>query len=129
MWVTPTYYVFQLHKPHIGAEALPVHVEHGISLADGSSAISATASRRDGRFAVTLTNRHFNQPAEVQIAFSGNASQLTGQILSASSPREMNSAADPNHVKLEALPVSVDSGGVMHVELPPHSVAAIQFQS
>jgi alpha-N-arabinofuranosidase len=127
MWVTPTYYVFQLHKPHIGAEALPVHVENGTSLPDGSSAISATASRHDGRFAVTLINRHFDQPAQVQISLSGNLSQPTGQILSASSPREINSADNPDRVKLATLPVNVASGGVIQVELPPHSVATIQF--
>lgn len=126
MWVTPTYYVFQLHKPHIGAEALPVHVEHGDSLPDGSSAISATASRLDGRVAVTITNRHFNQPGNVEIAV-GSTSQPTGQILTADSPRDMNSADNPDRVKTRALPVSVDSGNVLRVELPPHSVATIQF--
>ena len=66
MWVTPTFYAFQLHKPHIGAEALPTHVEHGDSLPDGSSAISATASRRNGRIAMTITNRHYDQSGDVK---------------------------------------------------------------
>jgi alpha-N-arabinofuranosidase len=126
VWVTPTYYVFQLHKPHIGAQALPVHVEQGGSLPDGSSAISATASHNGDQIAVTLVNRHFDQPGQVELSVGNSASQAAGQILAASSPRDMNSADDPQRVTLAALKVQ-SNGDKLRIDMPPHSVATVQF--
>jgi alpha-N-arabinofuranosidase len=126
MWVTPTYYIFQLHKPHIGAQALPVHVENGSSLPDGSSAVSAAASRTENGLAVTLTNRHFSAGAQVRLSANGGLRAGSGKIMAAGSPREMNSADEPEHVKLQPLSVSADGEGAV-IELPPHSVATVTF--
>ncbi len=58
MWRTPTYHALRLHAPHLGATALQVEVGHSLSLPDGSSAVSATASRTDSSLAITVINRH-----------------------------------------------------------------------
>ncbi len=127
MWLTPTYYVFQLHKPHIGAEAMPVQIEQGTQLADGSSAITGTASRRDGSVAVTLTNRHYDQPGEITLSLDSRFQLSSGQLLTGDSPRAMNTMDNPEQVSLAQLSAHADAPGRWRIELPPHSVATAVF--
>lgn len=123
MWLTPTYHVLRLHRPHIGATALPVDITDGGSLPGGSPAVSATASQSDAGVAVTITNRHWNQPASVRI-MGGGSGQARGELLTADSPRAVNSPRDPDRVAPSAFPVHSDGNGY-RVELPPHSLATI----
>ena len=113
-------------RPHIGATALPVDVDGSSSLPGGSSAVTATASRNGRHTAVTVTNRHWDQPASVRIAGIGAASDSGGQILAPDSPAAVNSAAQPDRVAPAPLDVARD-GDSYRVELPPHSVATIVF--
>ena len=125
MWLTPTYHALRLHAPHIGATALPVAVEAGARLPDGSSAVSATASRGEAGLAVTLINRHYSEAASIRIA--GVAGQASGQILTADSPAAQNSLEAPDRVAPAALEVARD-GDSWLVALPPHSLATIVIQ-
>jgi alpha-N-arabinofuranosidase len=129
MWVTPTYHAFRLHAPHIGAMALPVEVTHGNSLPDGSSAVSATASRSEAGLAVTLINRHYSQEASVRIVCGEGPGQARGQLLTAGSPAAVNSAAQPDAVSPVALAVSRDGQDGWCVDLPPHSLATVVIQT
>jgi alpha-N-arabinofuranosidase len=126
IWLTPTYHLLHMHRPHIGATALPIDVTQGSTLADGSSAVSATASHNDGRLAVTVINRHWNQPASVRIMGTDSAAQATGQLLSADSPHATNSLSHPDRVAPVAIPVSRD-GQEYRIEIPPHSLATIML--
>ena len=139
IWLTPTYHVLSMHRPHIGATALPVDVTHGSSLpsngvkglpdgpvlsaANGASAVSATASQSDGCIAITLINRHWDQPAGIRIAGLVGI-QASGLLLAADSPRATNSLKEPERVAPAALPVHRD-GEDYRIELPPHSLATI----
>jgi len=127
MWVTPTYFVFQLHKPHIGAEALTVRVDQGATLADGTSTVTATASRNNGGLAVTLINQHYDQSAQVTLNLDGFKS-ARGQLLTANSPRAMNTADEPDQVGLVDWSAKADGSGRWRLELPPHSVVTIEFR-
>ena len=127
MWVTPTYHALRLHIPHIGATALPVDAEHGSTLPDGTPAVSATASHKDGQQAITLINRHHDQSASVRLV-GGSTAQATGQLLTASSPREVNSVDQPDRVAPTTLAVDRD-GDSYRVELPPHSLATVVIHS
>ncbi|MBV9788092.1 MAG: alpha-N-arabinofuranosidase [Chloroflexi bacterium] len=129
MWLTPTYHALRLHLPHIGTTALPVTIEQGTSLADGSPAVSATASRTSDGLAVTLINRHIDQPAAVRFTCDDAPDQAVGEILTADRPQAGNSAADPNRVAPTTLTVNRDGGNSWHVDLPPHSLATIVLRS
>jgi alpha-N-arabinofuranosidase len=129
MWVTPTYHVFRLHTPHIGAMALPVEVGQGNSLPDGSSAVSAAASRTEAGLAVTLINRHYSQAANIRIVCAGAPDQAHGQLLSADSPRAANSAAQPDTVTPVPLVVARDGRDDWRVDLPPHSLATVVIRA
>lgn len=124
MWLTPTYHVLRLHRPHIGATALPVDVTQSSSIPGGSSAVSATASQDQSGIAITLINRHWDQAATVQIAGLDGAGTATGQILTADSPRATNSASQPDRVAPVALTLQCESGAY-RVEMPPHSIATV----
>jgi alpha-N-arabinofuranosidase len=128
MWLTPTYHALRLHAPHIGATALPVEIEHGNGLPDGSSAVSATASHTENGLALTLINRHFDQGAGVQVLCADAPEQATGQMLTADSPRASNSAEQPDRVAPVRLPITADGRGAWRVEMPPHTLATMLFR-
>ncbi|HEY3229559.1 MAG TPA: alpha-L-arabinofuranosidase C-terminal domain-containing protein, partial [Roseiflexaceae bacterium] len=122
MCLTPTYHALRLHAPHLGATALPVDVAHGSSLPDGTSAVTATASRTGDGVAITLINRHFDQPASVRLVCAGAPERANGQVLAADSPRDGNSADAPDRVAPAALAVPRDGSDAWRVELPPHAL-------
>ena len=101
----------------------------GGSLPDGASAVSATASRTDAGMAITLTNRHYDQPASVRLVCADAPGQAQGQMLTADSPRVVNSADAPDRVAPAALDVARDGQDGWRVELPPHTIATILIQS
>ena len=125
MWLTPTYHALWLHAPHLGATALPVEVAHGSSLPDGTSAVTATASRTGDGVAITLINRHFDQPASVRLICAGAPERANGQVLAADSPRAGNSADAPDRVAPAAMAVPRDGSDAWQVELPPHALATV----
>jgi len=129
MWLTPTYHALRLHAPHIGATALPVALAHGGSLPDGSSAVSATASRSAAGLAVTLINRHYRQAASVRLVCADTPGEARGQVLSADSPRAANSADAPDTVAPTALAVARDGQDGWRVELPPHALATVLIRN
>ncbi len=129
IWLTPTYHALQLHKPHIGADALPVDVTHSISIPGGqheTSAVTGTASRSASGTAVTLINRHFSQEAAVTLDLADVSQLRQASILTADAPHAVNSAQHPQRVKLNELQVTND-GGRWRIELPAHSMATIEF--
>jgi alpha-N-arabinofuranosidase len=125
MWLTPTYHALRLHAPHLGAEALAVNCAVGESVGASSSmpAVSATASQRDGRVAVTVVNRHLRQAAEVLVQGVPGRS-AAGQLLAGASADAGNSLAAPEAVAPAPLAVAQDGRG-WRLELPPHSMATI----
>jgi alpha-N-arabinofuranosidase len=123
MWLTPTCYAFNLHKPHIGAQALPVMVDQGDNLPDGTSAVTATASTSAQGMAITLINRHYTNPAVVHFGAPGTS--CSGQLLSAPQVNAVNSIEQPESVHLVDLPVSRESANNWRVELPSHSMATV----
>jgi alpha-N-arabinofuranosidase len=129
VWRTPTYYVFQLHAPHIAATALPVDITNGPSLPDGTSAISATASRSDnGGQTITVINAHQHQGAEIAITGLTLGGAATGQLLTADNPAAGNDAVSPDRIAHMPMMVIPDETG-WRVTLPPHSIATIRTET
>jgi alpha-N-arabinofuranosidase len=117
-WRTPTYHVFNLHAPHVGATALAVD-------AAGDGTVSATASRADRGIAITLINQHRHQAAEVRIAGLPVSNGPTGKILTAETPAVGNDATTPDRIVPVPLTVNRDGTDGWRVNLPPHSVATV----
>jgi alpha-N-arabinofuranosidase len=128
LYLTPTYHALRLHRPHLGATALPAEVDGGSRLPGGAHAVSATASQGAGGLAVTLVNRHYSAAASVRISAAGAPVVARGELLAADSPAAANSVAAPARVAPAALPVARDGDG-WRVELPPHSIATITLST
>jgi alpha-N-arabinofuranosidase len=127
MWLTPTYHVFQLHKPHVGAQAVNIQHEHNASIGQNKPAITATATTKEGVVTVTVINKHFSDSATITLNADAAYTNATAQLLSADSPRAVNSAQDPERVTLSPLAVENSAAGKWSINLPPHSIATLQL--
>lgn len=115
-WVTPTYHVLAMHKPHLGATAYRCDVTVDTDLPTGEGAVSATATSGG----VTVTNRHLTESAVVRV----DAGLTRGWLLTADSAGAQNSASAPDSVSPQPLEVRHEGAGIVF-ELPPHSVATL----
>lgn len=132
IWLTPSYYALQLHIPHLNATALPIEVVHGAVMpgsTNNANIVSATASVKDGKTAVTLVNRHYSDGAAARMQVAGTGSVSQALLLAGESPRAVNSAKDPNNVIVVPLDVHADGTNQWVVDLPPHSMATVVFAS
>jgi alpha-N-arabinofuranosidase len=123
MWLTPTYHVLNMHRAHIGAQALPVAIVDGERLPDGTSAVTATASASALGTAITITNRHYSNGATVH--FKARGSQASGELLTSEKASDGNSADNPDRVHPVALTVGRDNANGWQVTLPPLSIATV----
>lgn len=112
----------------LGAAALPAEVTHSQAMPGSeTSIVTATASSTGSSVTVSFVNRHHDQPVSVQVNVAGTQQATRAQLLTADSPRVVNSMQAPDRVALSPLNVSADGAGQWRVELPPHSLATVPF--
>jgi alpha-N-arabinofuranosidase len=137
MWLTPTYHVYDLYRPHMEATAVVTEADTcGITTTrDGTpfalESVSASASTAaDGKsLCVTLSNLHLTDEQEVTVVLEG-VEKLQGarmRLLSADQADAVNGPDDPDAVSPQPAKVS-RRGNRLTCVLPPHSVAAIVCQ-
>lgn len=132
---TPPYYVFEMYRPHMGAQSVPMQLrgeELTVRVQEGTAkmpALSGSASIREKRVTITLTNPSLDAPITTRIRFAGGARATEGRgtVLTHSDMRARNTFEDTDEVKPSPLPVKV-SGESVVVEIPKQSVAAIEIQ-
>ncbi|MBL8208011.1 MAG: alpha-N-arabinofuranosidase [Blastocatellia bacterium] len=132
---TPPYYVFEMYRPHLGARSVPMEIrteDLTVPVQTGTAKIAGltgSASLREKRLTVTLTNPSTDAPMNVRIKFAGGAQAKEGRgtVLTHSDMRARNTFQNTNEVKLASLPVNV-SGGNLVVDVPKQAVAAIEIQ-
>ena len=131
---TPPYYVFEMYRPHMGARFVPLQAradELTVPVQQGTAripAVTGSASIRERNAFVTLTNPSLDSALAVRIRFAGGARAREGRgtVLTHSDMRARNTFEQPKEVRLAPLPVAV-SGASVAVELPRHSVAALEI--
>lgn len=132
---TPPYYVFEMYRPHMGARLAPMKIkvdEVSVPVQEGTARIASltgSASVRDKRLTVTLTNPSVDASvtARIRLAGGAKAGEARGTVLTHSDMRARNTFQNPNDVKLAALPVKV-IGDAVQVDMPKQAVAAIEIQ-
>lgn len=132
MWLTPTYHLFRLYKPHRGATAVRTTLESpttdapdlGVLKAGQVALASASASLREGRLVVSLTNRHRREPLDVTVKVRGAAIPSEAQVLTGD-PAATNSADDPERVVIQTIALDERAESVFHITLPACSVATV----
>src|SRR5262249_56077677 len=72
---TPPYYVFEMYRPHMGARLAPMQIrgdELTVPVQEGAAkmaALAGSASIREKRLTVTLTNSSLHSPVPAPIPF------------------------------------------------------------
>ena len=132
---TPVYYVFEMYKNHMGATLVPMKVrcdELTVPATNGGTAkmpgLSGSASLKDGKLSVTLTNPSHDSPLTARIRLaSGRAAEARGVVLTHADMTARNTFARPEEVKLAPLTVNL-RGGVVEVAIPKHAVASLEVR-
>jgi alpha-N-arabinofuranosidase len=132
---TPAYYIFEMYRPHMGARLCPMRIgapELTVAVLDGSAklaGISGSASIRDRRLVVTLTNPSLDAAFDtvVRLDGGGRVAEGRGSVLTHEEMTATNTFDQPDRVTPSSLPVKV-SGDTARVTLPKRSVAALELR-
>ncbi len=133
MVLTPTYYVFKMYIPHQGATPIPLDVTTvRKDVRDGRSVdmLQATASRKDGKITVSLSNVDLDKEMEVAIALGNEskAKNISGNILTAGSIDDYNDFDKPEKVTLKPFTGAKAAKGSIKVKLPAKSIVTLTFE-
>jgi alpha-L-arabinofuranosidase len=132
---TPAYYAFEMYRPHMGGRLVPARInvpEMTVPLLEGSGrlpGLSGSASIRDKRLTVTLTNPSLQDGVVTRIRVSGGARLGEGRatVLTHPDMRAANTFDKPDEVALAPLPAQV-SGDTATITIPKQAVVAVSLQ-
>lgn len=140
---TPTFHVFDLYRPHKGAQAVRfVTASEGISAGEASEqacrdcyrdkqpftlrAVQGSASVRDGRLCVTAVNAHPTEAVEMELdVHPGRLGEVEIVTLAADELHAHNTFADPNRVHLSEATRLTARDGKVRVPMAPASVVRV----
>ena len=128
MVLTPTYHVFDLYRNHMDARQVDCYVQADRIGTErfGVPAVSASASEKDGRITLTLSNLDPDQPRTVTVDLRGETIDgASGRILSGA----MDAYNDFDHSPLavrDFTDFALKDGNLL-VQLPPCSVAELKL--
>ncbi len=133
---TPTYYTFEMYRPHMEGRLVPLSIaapDLKIVRKSGDGAalamVAGSASVREDRVTLTLTNASLDTAASVRIRLDGvQAREVRGRVLTHADMRAANTFDRPAQVQPAALPAALKGGGVAAV-IPSKSVAALEIRT
>jgi alpha-N-arabinofuranosidase len=131
---TPAYYTFEMYRPHMGARLVPLRIqvpELTVPILSGSAklaAISGSASIRERRLCVTLTNPSLADAVDAVVRLEGGSrvAEGRGTVLTHEDMTATNTFATPDAVKPAALAVRT-SGDAAYVTVPKRAVVALEL--
>jgi alpha-N-arabinofuranosidase len=132
---TPAFYVFEMYRPHMDAQLVPLEVKADnltVPVISGTAqfaSVAGSASLKEKRLTITLINPSLEAPLALRLRLAGGARAQEGRgtVLSHREMRATNSFQSPNEVVPSALPVSIQGDGIL-ATLPKQSVAAIELR-
>ena len=127
MLLTPTYHVFDMYQPFMGATPYSASVTGQTYTNAGHSvaAVDVSAARgTDGKLYLALVNVDPNRPARVTTGLSG---KVTGRILTGPEIDTHNTFDNPNTIQPAAYSAQ-SSGGRLVFDLPAKSVAVVAVE-
>ncbi|EWS80076.1 alpha-N-arabinofuranosidase [Brachybacterium phenoliresistens] len=130
--LTPTYHVFAMNTGHHDAAALPVHVSlpEEPRTVDGRELplLSASASTKDGRALVSLSNLDASEPRTVVLDLRGaEVTAHTGRVLAAESTAAHNTPEVPEAVAPRELTAIRPHEHGLEIDLPAASYATVEL--
>jgi alpha-N-arabinofuranosidase len=129
--LTPTYHVFEMNKGHQDAAGLRVDTPAGLpsrSVGDGElSTVSVSASRKDGRLLVSLSNLDVEEAADVELDLrGGTVGGVTSRILTADAPQAHNTPETPDAVAPRSHDGVTATDKGLRVHLPARSFVTVE---
>ncbi len=128
---TPTYHVFAMNQGHQDAQSLPVALRDPAPVRSVGerelTTLSLSASRRDGRLLISLSNLDTEAGVQVELDLRGvtGLGEPDAQLLTAAELAAHNSAGQPDAVTPRAFDGATLAGTALRVALPPHSFATV----
>ncbi|MBE6608329.1 MAG: alpha-N-arabinofuranosidase [Ruminococcaceae bacterium] len=119
---TPTYHVFKMYKEHQGADAVRCVTENN---SDRRSAISVSASEKNGYVTVTLANRSCTDDAEISLESLGASVEANAKamLLAEDDMHAHNTFEDPERVTIKEIdvdvskPITIPKAGIMSISI------------
>lgn len=131
---TPTYYVFELYQPHMGARRVPIEVRAAdlkVPVGDGAEplfGLAGSASLKDRQLTLTLVNPSLEVDVAAAVELDGaQPVEARARVLTHADPHAANSFDAGEPVKPAPLDVAVQ-GGRIRVRIPKHAVAALEIR-
>lgn len=126
--LTPTYHVFDLYQVHQDAERKASFAEYcKLSGSDKLQQISHSASMKDGKLHVSVSNLNYDKTMPVSLDVWGLSGKVTSaKFLGVGKADVCNTFRKPNTIALQDLETSKKAGKLLF-ELPACSVATIEI--
>ncbi len=128
--LTPTYHVFQMNKGHQDASSLRVDIRGALPSREVGEAtletVSVSASRKDGRLLLSLSNLDAETGADVEFDLrGGDVGEVVSLILTAGALQDHNTPEAPESVAPRPHEAVAFVGGKLRVHLPAHSFVTV----
>ncbi|WP_327287586.1 alpha-N-arabinofuranosidase [Streptomyces sp. NBC_01198] len=128
--LTPTYHVFEMNKGHQDATSLAVHLRARDARRRVGDAeldtLSVSASVKEGRVLVSLTNLDAEGAAEVTLDLrGGSVGEVVARVLTADRLQDHNTAASPDAVRPRAFDAVTATDRGLVLTVPPHSFVTL----
>jgi alpha-L-arabinofuranosidase len=130
--LTPSYHVFAMNRAHQDADSLAVRLTGPAPVRPVAhtdlATFSATASRKDGKVLISMTNLDAEAPVAVELDLrGGRLGAATATVLDAASLNAHNTPETPDAVRPRPLDGATVDGTVLRVTLPPHAFATVEL--
>lgn len=135
LFLTPTYHVFDMMRPHQDAALLLTETDSpafkafspGASAARELPCLDVCASLSGKKMLLTVVNKSREHAIETRIALrEAAAASVSGRVLHAAAPEEVNSFDAPSRVVPRRVRLESRQDGLFHV-FPPHSFTALSI--
>jgi alpha-N-arabinofuranosidase len=135
MILTPSYHVFEAYKRHQAGQSVKIIVDSPSAeggAPTGLPLVSGSASVKDGRLFLTLTNVHADLPVEVELAVLGierpAVREASGKQIAGADIHDFNDFDRPDAVKPVDIRPFWKGGDRSALSLPAHSVSALELE-
>lgn len=136
--LTPTYFVYKMYVPHQDARYIPLNVDTRMrQVRDNREVpqVSVTASEKDGKVTISLTNTDLKEGAEVEVPLADIAPALgfknlkklpvAGEILTSADIHDYNDFDHPTTVELKPFKDARIDKSTLKIKLPAKSIVTL----
>ena len=129
MLLTPTYHVMNMYKVHQDAKLLNTSVENANYTWSEKSvpAISTSASMKNGKGHISITNVDFDQKYTVSVT-GVNFKNVSGTIVNSANVQDYNGFDTPEKIGIKEFKGIKNKKGNLEIEIPAHSVVMLEWE-